>query len=100
MANKLFTALLNLALIKTLTCCYSDVVIHCCYSDVVIHCCYSDVEIHCYLVHATTELTSTLGERDVLSSRCEHLQRRTEAVLSDFEQEKKEKFDAKVIFST
>ena len=37
-----------------------------------------------------------LKEREQLSGRCEQLERRTETLLTDYEQEKREKFAAKV----
>ena len=37
-----------------------------------------------------------LKEREQLSGRCEQLEGRTESLLTDYEQEKREKFAAKV----
>ena len=48
------------------------------------------------LFFTATELGSVLEEREGLSTRCEQLERRTEAMLTDYEQEKRDKFAAKV----
>ncbi len=45
---------------------------------------------------SATELGSVLGEREILSSRCEQLERQAETILTDYEQEKRDKFAAKV----
>ncbi len=42
------------------------------------------------------ELCSVLEEREGLATHCEQLERRTQAVLTDYEQEKKDKFAVKV----
>ncbi|XP_064393333.1 heat shock factor 2-binding protein-like isoform X2 [Halichondria panicea] len=47
------------------------------------------------LSHVEQELCSVLEEREGLVTHCEQLERRTEAVLTDYEQEKKDKFAAK-----
>lgn len=42
------------------------------------------------------ELEAAVKEKDVATSECDQLRRRTEALMSDCEQEKRERFETKV----
>ena len=42
------------------------------------------------------ELEAAVREKDIAANECEHLKRRTEALMVDCEQEKREKFETKV----
>lgn len=41
-------------------------------------------------------MEAAVREKDVATSECEHFKRKTEALMLDCEQEKKEKFETKV----
>ena len=43
-----------------------------------------------------SELEAAVREKDIAANECEHLRRRTEALMVDCEQEKREKFETKV----
>ena len=65
-------------------------------------CIYSQlytVTYKCLLI-LLLELEAAVREKDVATSECECLKRRAEVLMTDCEQEKKEKFETKVYTST
>ena len=54
------------------------------------------IQLSFFLINSL-ELVAAVREKDVAAGECEHLKRRTEALLTDCEQEKREKFETKVI---
>lgn len=55
-----------------------------------------DVNSNFNLLTFPLELEAAVREKNIAVNECEHLKRRTEALMVDCEQEKKEKFETKV----